>query len=125
MISEQTYSYEQYISSLPADRRGEVERVWQVIRTNMPASYTEEISPKYLTFKADEEWYVALANQKNYISLYLTPLYVFPRLKAKLDSSGRKLKCGKGCVSFKKAEDLPLEVIGEIVVNCPRFDYQQ
>lgn len=115
MISEQTFSYEQYISSLPADRRDEVEKVWQVIRANMPAGYKEEIGPKFLTFKADEEWYVALASQKNYISLYLTPLYVFPKLKAKLDDSGKKLKCGKSCINFKKAEDLPLEVIAEIV----------
>src|ERR1044072_4620572 len=81
----------------------------------MPAGYTEEVGPKFLLFKADDEHYVALGNQKNYISLYLMPLYVFPESKAKLDASGRKLKCGKGCINFKRAEDLPLEVIAEII----------
>jgi hypothetical protein len=81
----------------------------------MPTGYTEEVGPKYLLFMADDQQYVALANQKNYISLYLIPLYVFPELQAKLDAGGGKLKRGKGCINFKRAEDLPLEAIAEII----------
>lgn len=112
---KQTLSYEQYLASLPPQRRIEIERVWQVVRQHMPDGYVEEIGPKFLSFKAGDDWYVALASQKNYISLYLMPLYVFPELKAKLDSSGKNLRCGKSCINFKKAEDLPLEVVAEIV----------
>jgi hypothetical protein len=64
---------------------------------------------------AGGDWYVALANQKNYVSLYLIPVYVYPELKAKLDASGKNLKCGKSCINFKRAEDLPLDAIAEIV----------
>ena len=81
----------------------------------MPDGYVEKIGHKFLSFKAGGEWYVALANQKGYISLYLMPVYVYPELKAKLDGSGKKLKCGKSCVNFKRAEDLPLETIAEII----------
>ena len=81
----------------------------------MPTGYTEEVGPKYLIFKAVDQQYVALANQKNYISLHLIPLYIFPELQAKLDAGGKKLKCGKGCINFKRAEELPLEVIAEII----------
>ena len=112
---EQTLSYEQYLASLPPQRRSEIERVWHVVRQNMPDGYVEEIGPKFLSFKADDDWYVALANQKNYISLYLMPLYVFPEMKAKLESSGKDVRCGKSCINFKKAEDLPLGVVAEIV----------
>lgn len=86
-----------------------------MVRENMPAGYREEIGPKFLAFKADADWYVALANQKNYISLYLIPIYVFPELKAKLDATKKNLKCGKSCINFKKADDLPLDTVGEIV----------
>ena len=55
------------------------------------------------------------ANQKNYISLYLMPVYIFPELRAKLDGSGKKSKCGKSCVNFRRADELPLETIAEIV----------
>ena len=114
-MTQQRLSYEQYLAGLPADRRSEVEKVWRVVRENMPAGYDEEIGPKFISFKADADWYVALANQKNYMSLYLMPVYVFPELKAKLDASGKNLKCGKSCINFKKADDLPLDAVGEIV----------
>ena len=114
-MADETISYERYLDNLPAERREEIERVWQVMREHVPAGYTERISPKFLTFMADDEWYIALANQKNYISLYLIPVYVFPELKARLDNSGKKLKCGKSCINFKRAEDLPLATIAEIV----------
>jgi hypothetical protein len=114
-MTEQTLSYDKYLAGLPAERREAVDSVWQAVRESVPAGYTEKITPKFLTFMAGDEWYLALANQKNYISLYLCSIYVFPELKAKLDKAGRNLKCGKSCINFKRAEDLPLDTIAEIV----------
>ena len=114
-MSERPLSFKQYLAALPPERRGEVEKVWRVVRESMPGGYVEEIGPKFLTFKADDDWYVALASQKNYISLYLMPLYIFPELKARLDAGGKRLKCGKSCINFKRADELPLEAVAEIV----------
>ncbi len=124
-MAEQTISYEQYLEALPDDRRAVIERVWAVVRENVGAGYTEHIGPKFLTFMADEDWYVALANQKNYVSLYLIPVYVFPELKARLDASGKNLRCGKSCINFKKAEDLPLDAIAEIVAAHDAGEYKE
>jgi hypothetical protein len=113
---ENDLSYEQYLENLPVERRAEIERVWGLVRERIPAGYTEDVGAKFLSFKAGADWYVALANQKNYISLYLIPLYVFPEMKAKFDAAAsKKLKCGKSCINFQRAEELPLEAIGEIV----------
>jgi hypothetical protein len=114
-MTEQTLSYERFLASLPDERRESIDRVWQVVRESVPAGYTEKITPKYLTYMAGDDWYLALANQKNYISLHLLPVYLFPELKAKLDNSGKKLKTGKGCINFKRADELPLETIAEII----------
>ena len=122
-MTDQSLSYEQFLDGLPPERRGEVERVWRVVREHVPDGYYEEITTKFLTFKAAGEWYVALASQKNYISLYLTPIYVYPELRAKLDAGGKKLKCGKSCINFRRAEELPLDVIGEIVGANSAADY--
>ncbi len=122
-MTEQTFSYEQFLDNLPPERRGEVEQVWQVVRKSMPDDYREEVTAKHLTFKASGEWYVALASQKNYLSLHLVPMYVYPELRAKLDAGGKKLKCGKGCINFKRAEELPLEAIGEIIGATSAADY--
>lgn len=116
VTAKETLSYEQYLAGLPAERRVEIERVWGLVRENMPAGYAEEIGAKFLSFKVGDDWYVALANQKNYISLHLTALYLFPEMKAKFDAAAsKKLKCGKGCINFQRAADLPLDVLGEIV----------
>jgi hypothetical protein len=124
-MTEQTLSYKSYLASLPPERREAIERVWQVVRDNVPAGYTEQITPKFLTYMADGEWYLALANQKNYISLYLCSIYVFPELKAKLDNSGKKLKCGKSCINFLRAEDLPLSTIAEIISTYDAESYRK
>lgn len=115
-MRENDLSYEQYLAALPNARRVEIERVWGLVREHIAAGYTEEIGAKFLSFKAGADWYVALANQKHYISLYLIPLYLFPEMKAKLDAAApEKLKCGKSCINFQRAAELPLEVISEIV----------
>jgi hypothetical protein len=122
----QTLSYRHYLERLPAERRAEIERVWDVVRAHVPQGYAEEIGEKFLSFKAGDDWLVALANQKNYISLYLMPLYAFPEMKAKFDAAvDGKLKCGKSCINFKRAEELPLEVIGEIVGGHEAEDYAE
>lgn len=122
-MAEQSLSYEEYLNGLPPERKSEVERVWRVVRESVPRGYSEEVTAKFLTFKAGADSYVALASQKNYISLYLMPLYVYPELKAKLDAGGKKLKCGKSCINFKRADKLPLDVIAEIVGATPAADY--
>jgi len=122
-MADQTISYEQFLDALPPERKGEVERVWRVVRGSVPEGYSEEVTAKFLTFMVGDEMYVALANQKNYISLYLMPLYYFPELKAKLDAAGKGLKCGKSCINFKRAEELPLEVVSEIVGATGAPDY--
>ena len=114
-MKDESLSFEQYLDSLSPERRGEVERVWRLVREHVPDGYREEITAKFLTFRAEEEMYVALASWKNYISLYLMPLYLYPELKAKLDAAEKKVKCGKSCINFRRADELPLEAIGEIV----------
>jgi uncharacterized protein YdhG (YjbR/CyaY superfamily) len=114
-MAEQTLSYKQYLATIPPERREAIERVWQLVRENVPAGFTEQITPKYLIYMADDQWFLALGNNKSYISLHLCSIYIFPELKAKLDNSGKKLKCGKGCINFQRAEDLPLDTIAEII----------
>ena len=124
-MPEQALTFERYLDGLPAERRGEVERVWRLVRENVPGGYVEEVGPKFLSFKAGDDWYVALASQKNYISLYLMPVYVFPELRAKLDAAGKGLKCGKSCVNFKRADELPLEVVAEVVAATDAEAYKE
>lgn len=58
---------------------------------------------------------VSLANQKNYISLYICAVqngeYVVEKHKAELG----KVSVGKSCIRFKKIEDLNLKALENVI----------
>ena len=57
------------------------------------------------------------------MTLHLMCCYADPKLKAVFEKAwkdtGKKLDMGGGCVRFKKLEDVPLEVIGDLVASLP------
>lgn len=116
-------AYDRFLAMLPADRSAAAAAVWQHIRQHMADGYTEQLDGKFLTFKAQTDWYVALANQKNYLSLYLMPLYVYPDLKTLFEASDKKPKMGKSCINFLQIDELPMDAIGLIVGTYPADDY--
>jgi hypothetical protein len=65
----------------------------------------------------------ALASQKNYISLHLNGVYADAAMGAwfreAYAETGKKLNMGKACVRFRAVEDLPLDVIGEVISRVP------
>jgi uncharacterized protein YdhG (YjbR/CyaY superfamily) len=124
----------QYLASLPDDRRAELERVRRVVRERLPEGYVEgtgygmicytvPLSVYPDTYNKQPLMYVALASQKNYLSLYLMPAYADgeqeQRLRDAFAAKGKKLDMGKSCIRFKRADDLDLGVIGDIVASTP------
>jgi len=75
------------------------------------------------TYNGHPLWYVALASEKSYLSLHLMSVYAggqpLERLKTGFKAAGKTLDMGKSCVHFQRAEDLPLDVIGQIVASVP------
>jgi uncharacterized protein YdhG (YjbR/CyaY superfamily) len=130
----QPASVDDYLASLPADRRAEIERVRQVVKQHLPAGYEEGFGFGMIcysvplraysdTYNEQPLMYAALASQKNYLSLYLMPVYPDGGLEKKLRdafaASGKRLDMGKSCIRFKRATDLPLDAIGDIVAAVP------
>jgi hypothetical protein len=66
---------------------------------------------------------VALASQKSGMVLHFLCFYGHPTLSSWFTSeykkSGKKLDMGKGCVRFKKLDDLALDVVGRTVARVP------
>ena len=71
--------------------------------------------------------YASLASQKNYMSLYLMNVYGDTKTERwfteRYKASGRKLNMGKSCVRFKTLEDLPLDLIGEVIARTTVVDF--
>ena len=123
-----------FLAALPAERRREVERVRDLVRRHLPAGYQEVVSKNMLVYQVPLEryaetynkeplWYAALASEKSYLSLHLMPIYgdraQARRLKDGFRAAGKKLDMGKSCIRFRTADDLVLDVIGEIVASTP------
>ena len=140
----------EYLKSLPDDRRAAVEAVRKVILANLDKGYAEGMSYGVIGYFVPHKVFPAgyhcdpkqplpfagLASQKNYLSLYLMGVYCgcaegpgavettharwFREAWAK---TGKKLDMGKACVRFKKVEDLALDVIGEAIRRVPAKAY--
>ena len=121
-----------YVESLPADRRAAVAAVRDVIREHLPNGYEETIGSGMIVYtvslarypnapKKQPLWYAALAAQKSYNSLYLMSAYGSKdharRLRDGFARSGKKLDMGKACIRFQSADDLDLDVIGELIAS--------
>jgi len=124
----------EFIARLPRDRRGEVTRVRELIRANLPAGYEEVVSKNMLvyqvpltiygdTYNGQPSWYVALASEKSYLSLHLMSVYgdrvQAERLKEGFRKAGKKLDMGKACIHFKTADDLAHETIASLIASVP------
>lgn len=121
---------DEYLASLPPDRRDAIEAVRMVILENLPRGFEEGMQygmiayfvplsryPK--TYNGQPLTVAALASQKGYMSVYLMSVYGSAELGGWFEESyratGKKLDMGKSCVRFKRLADLPLELVGEAI----------
>ena len=125
MVSSKAATVADYLAELPSDRRAEIEQVRELVNDALPKGYVERMNwgviswevPIALsgpTYNGQPLLYAGLAAQKNANSLYLSTYMSEERsrqLKAGFAAAGKKLDMGKGCVRFKKANDLALDVI--------------
>ena len=124
----------EYINQLPIERKEAFEKLHNLILENLPKGFTNEMSYGMIGYVVPKSIYpngyhcdtklplpfINLASQKNFIALYHMGIYAdekllnwfvneFPKhTKAKLDM-------GKSCIRFKKPEQIPFELIAELV----------
>jgi Domain of unknown function (DU1801) len=138
MVSSTASTVDQYLASLPSDRRAAIARVRDVVNARLPRGYEETMQYGMIswvvprarlaeTYNGQQLAIASLASQKNYMALYLMTVYGESKLarwfKAAYQASGKKLDMGKACVRFKTLDALPLDVIGEAVSRVSVDDW--
>ena len=131
----------EYLRGLPADRRAAISAVRAVILANLPAGYVECMGYGMIGYVVPHRLYPAgyhcdpklplpfanLGSQKNHMALYLMTCYGDPAtdqwFRQAWQATGKKLDMGKCCVRFNRLEDVPLEVIGQLIARVPVKDY--
>ena len=135
MVSSKAATVADYLAELPDERRAEIARVRDLVNDALPAGYREGIGFGMIgwviplerypdTYNKQPLLYAGLAAQKNHNSLYLNCVYASPersqRLQAAAAAAGKPLDMGKSCIRFKRADELPLELIrDEIAATTP------
>ena len=129
---------EEYLESLPDDRREDVAAVRDVIVANLPPGFEEGMQFGMISYHVPLTRYphsyngqplgiVALASQKNYMALYLMGVYGDEAqarwFKERWQSTGKRLDMGKSCVRFKRVDDVPLDLVGETVARTSVDDF--
>ena len=125
-----------YIKSLPADRIEPLSKLRKVILDNLPSGFAEVMSYGMIGYVVPLSKYpdgyhcnpelplpfINIASQKNFIALYHMGLYGDPKfLKWFTDEYVKqvkgKLDMGKSCIRFKKPEQIPYKLVGELVAK--------
>jgi hypothetical protein len=140
MFQNKARTVGEYLKALPPERRAVVAKVRAAVRKALPKGYAESMSFGAITYAIPLDrypdtynqqplCYAALAAQKNYYSLYLMSVYG-DAAKAKwladeFARRGLKLDKGKACLRFRSLDELPLDVIRDIVASTPVEQYIQ
>lgn len=127
-MKSSTATVEEYLLSLPEDRQEAVSNLRSLIATHIPKGYAEGMQYGMIsyyvplqdypnTYNGEPLSYVAVASQKNYISLYLMAIYAGNEesFRSAYRQSGKKLNMGKSCIRFKKFEDLPVDLLASTI----------
>lgn len=130
------------MATLPEDRKKAIAELRKVIKKNIPKGFQEGISygmPGYVVphskypagYHCDPKLplpFLTFASQKNFIAIYHMGIYADSKLlqwftEAHAKASAKKLDMGKSCLRYKKPEDIPYQLIGELVAKITPDDW--
>ena len=123
----------EYIDKLPEDRKQAMNKLRKTILDNLPNEFTETISYGMIGYVVPHSIYpngyhcdpklplpfMNIASQKNFIAIYHMGLYTNPKLmnwflQEYPKHCKTKLDMGKSCIRFKKMDQIPFTLIGEL-----------
>lgn len=132
----------EFLANLPDDRREAVAALRQAVRERLPAGFEETVAKGMLHWvvphsmypagyhcnPADPLPFLSVANQKNAICLYHMGIYADAELHAWFTSEyarhcTTRLDMGKSCVRFKKPEQIPFALVGELASKITPADW--
>ena len=133
---------EEYFSQIPEERKEAFKKLWETICNNIPEGFAEELNYGMPGFVVPHSLYpdgyhcdpkqplpfINIASQKNFIAFYHMGVYSNPELlnwftENYAKHSSVKLDMGKSCVRFKKMDQIPYDLIGELVSKITVKDW--
>ena len=122
------------LEQLTAERKESFEKLRTTILDNLPEGFAEELAYGMISYvvplsiypdgyhcKKDQSLpFISIASQKNFIALYHMGIYADTELLNWFVSEYQKynkskLDMGKSCIRFKKINEIPYDLIAELV----------
>lgn len=120
----------EYLKAVPKERKEMIEFLHAFIQKSAPKlkpyfayNMLGYGSFPYRNYKNEAiEWpTVALANQKNYISLYVCVVHKGKYIAEKYKKELGNVSVGKSCIRFKKIEDVNLVTLRKVLQLAAKF----
>ena len=127
---------EEYINELPEERKEVISKLRDAINKNLPKGFEEGMGYGMLSYHIPHSIYpdgyhctpelplpfMNLASQKNFVAVYHMGMYAKKEILNLFTSEypkhcKRKLDMGKSCVRFKRIDDIPYKLIGELAAK--------
>lgn len=125
---------ETYLDALPEDRKAAMTKLRTILLKNLPKGFSEIMAYNMISYVVPHSLYpdgyhcdpkqplpfISIASQKNFIALYHMGIYSNKKLeewfvKEYPNHSKTKLDMGKSCIRFKKTDQIPFNLIKELV----------
>ena len=132
----------EYLKELPPDRELYLSKLRATILKNIPKGFEEVMSYGMIGYVVPHSIFpdgyhcnpslplpfITIASQKNFIALYHMGLYANPALlewfiKEYPQHSKSKIDVGKSCVRFKKIDQIPYDLIAELLKKISVKDW--
>ena len=101
-----------YLAAVPENRKPLVERLHGLIVGLYP-EVAIDMSYRMPTYKVGDGW-VALANQKRYVSLYTCGAHHLAAFKKNYPG----IKTGTGCINFRLSDEVADEAIEQVIEHA-------
>lgn len=122
-----------YLNELPEERKEVFSKLRERILNTIPKGFEEQMSYGMLGYVVPHSIYpngyhcnpklplpfISIGSQKNFIVLHHLGIYANPALLEWVTNeypkhSTQKIDIGKGCIRFKKTDQIPFDLVGEL-----------
>ena len=78
-----------------------------------------------IVYKGNGLMKYGLSSVKNYMSLHVLPIYGSSELHSKYKALLNKANFQKGCINFDNEDDMPLNIVRQLIIDCSTLDLRK
>ena len=91
-------------------------------RQKSPFAVEQMMGKEMIVYTSSGMMKYGLASVKSYMSLHVMPIYAAGNLSAKYKLLLNEANFQKGCINFKLADQMPLDIVRQLIADCTGID---